>query len=67
MVCFILPLTTCSCLQEDRVKLDQELAALDPEALPAAMRHGIAPAMKAEDATNDGLKPLRSCIPNERR
>ena len=39
---------TCTELKEDRQAADEELAALNPEILHAAIKHGVAPAMSAK-------------------
>ena len=38
----------CEALQKEREEADKELAALDPQHLHPAIRHGIAPAMSAK-------------------
>ena len=38
---------TCPCLEEKRKEHDKDLATLDPEFLPAALKIGVAPAMGA--------------------
>ena len=39
---------TCSALQEARMEADSLIAGIPPQALPIAVRHGIAPAMAAD-------------------
>ena len=40
-------LWTCTSLKDHRRRVDEEIASLDPQKLPAAIKQGVAPAMKA--------------------
>ena len=44
---------TCKMLEQDRIKLDEELSKVDPKHLPNAIKIGVAPAM-----TIDPTKPF---------
>ena len=51
----------CKALRPKRIEIDAQLAKLDPDDLPNPVRHGIAPAMKANPyRTFWGSKPPES-------
>ena len=37
----------CRALEKERLEIDEEIATVNPDVFPAALRHGIAPALAA--------------------
>ena len=61
-------LWTCKALDKEREEADGELAAINPETLPMAIKCGIAPAMKASTKRNYwGKKGHDRMTENQRR